>query len=199
MSNRYEEVAVLLLKLVEREMKVYQDLTHKTNVNTGYHPELESIHLKNAEKLEEIIYEVGWPTVEKVGEEAAYAAILILEHAISKPSFQRKCLEVFRSLASKNQHYLKDVAMLYDRICFFEMRPQKYGTQFDFDENNILSPWKIEDSNLVDHYRSEVHLPPLEEAVQKMRELSTHIEPPTTSYEERLREREKWAKKVGWI
>jgi len=44
--------------------------------------------------LNDIIEKIGYPTVEKVGEEASEAAWLIIEHSIGQPNFMRKCAEL---------------------------------------------------------------------------------------------------------
>jgi hypothetical protein len=200
MAMNYDEIIQDLLKMYQKDIHIREELAKTGELYEGYHPKMEQVHNKNASRLEQIIYEMGWPTVEKVGPEASYAAWVILQHAIAKPSLQRTSLPPLMDLAKKNQIMASEVAMLYDRICFFEMRPQKYGTQFDFDEQDELSPWKIEDKAHVDMYRKEMGLPPLDEMIQRMREIAKREgEKPTKSYEERLNERIAWAKKVGWI
>ncbi|QVK17864.1 hypothetical protein KHQ81_13680 [Mycoplasmatota bacterium] len=200
MNNRLEEITLALLEMIKKDISLQNELEKTIDLDEGYHPKLESLHLENAEELQRIIYEIGWSTVAKVGPEAAYAAWLILQHAISSPSLQRDNLPLLMELANKNEIYPSEVAVLYDRICYFEFRPQKYGTQFEFDENDELSPWEIEDMNLVDSYRKQVGLPPLEETIKRMREIVKKTnEKPTKSYKERIKERTEWAKKVGWI
>lgn len=200
MTNQNEEITRKLLKMYETDLAVRDELVKSGELFEGYNPRMEKIHNENAEQLEKIIFEIGWPTVDKVGPEASYAAWLIIQHAISKPTLQRMSLPLLVDMANSNQIIASEVAMLYDRICFFEMRPQKYGTQFDFDENDELSPWEIEDMEHIDDYRKKVELPPLEETIKRMREISKKEgEKPTKPYKIRINERKEWAKKVGWI
>ncbi|MDF2699103.1 MAG: hypothetical protein K0Q49_659 [Haloplasmataceae bacterium] len=200
MNNRNQEIAISLLKMLEYDFKVRDDLANKGELYQGYHPVMESVHNQNAEYLEKIIYEIGWPTNELVGEEAAYAAWLILGHAISKPKLIKKTLLLLEEQVKQNKISPKDVAMLYDKICFFEMRPQKYGTQFDYNENNELVPWKIEDVEKVDQLRKQVGLPPLVYAIQFMqKQVKDRDQQFFRPYKERQKERKKWAKKMGWI
>ena len=41
-----------------------------------------------------IIKEIGFPTIEKVGKKANEAAWLVIQHAIEKPSFMKKCIQL---------------------------------------------------------------------------------------------------------
>ncbi len=195
-----EKITLDLLKMIKNDLMLQEELAKVNDLLEGYHPQLEKLHLENAEKLKVIIFEIGWPTASKVGKEASFAAWLILQHAISHPSLQRESLPLLIELANKNEIYSSEVAVLYDRICYFEMRPQKYGTQFDFDENEEFGPWKIEDIDKVDFYRKQVDLPPLEESVHRMRiAAKKKNEKSTKPYEQRIKERITWAKKVGWL
>ncbi len=200
MEKNNEEIALNLIKMIKSDFALQESLSKNNDLLEGYHPKLEAIHQENAERLKEIIYKIGWPTVIKVGEEAAYAAWLILQHAISCPSLQRESLPLLMELANQNEIFPSEVAVLYDRICYFELRPQKYGTQFDFDENGVLNPWELEDEENVDIYRNQVGLPPLNETINRMRKIAEKTnEKPTKPYEDRIQERREWAKKVGWI
>lgn len=195
-----EQIALELLQMIKRDMTTQDELIKNNESLEDYHPRLEKIHIENAERLKKIIYEIGWPTIDKVGEEASYAAWIILQHAISHPTLQRESLPLLMELANKDQIYPAEVAVLQDRICYFEMRPQRYGTQFDFDENDELNPWEIEDIENVDKFRKQVGLPPLDETIKRMQEVAKRTnEKPTMPYQERLSERIKWAKRVGWI
>ena len=60
-----------------------------------------------------------------------------LQNAISLPDLYRECMPVLLELARNKEINPREVAILYDRMCYFEMRPQKFGTQFEFDEKVI--------------------------------------------------------------
>jgi hypothetical protein len=200
MKRIYEEISNQLFELLEEDLKVRQELFQSGTLFDGYQPKMEKVHLNNAYVLEEIILKIGWPTIDKVGPEASYAAWLVLEHAISRPSLQRKCLTLLTELSGEGLVDPIEVAMLYDRICYFEFRPQKYGTQFDFDENNQLSPWMIDNMEQVDQYRQEIGLPPLKLSIEQMQNVASEEgENPLKPYQQRYNERKEWSKKVGWI
>ncbi len=200
LRNRNDEIVKDLINMVKRDFALQNELSDTNNIHDGYNESLENLHITNANRLRKIIKEIGWPTVGKVGSAGAHAAWIILQHAISCPSLQRECIPLLMDLANKNEVLASEVAVLYDRMCYFEMRPQKYGTQFDFDENGILNPWEIEDMDKVDDYRKQVGLPKLAEAIKRMQIIAEKMnDKPQKPYNERLKERRKWAKKVGWI
>lgn len=89
--------------------------------------------------------------------------------------------------------------MLEDRIRCFEGRPQRYGTQFDWDEHGELSALPVEDADSVDERRRAVGLGPLAEAVAAQRRLAIAEgeRPPRDAAKRRL-EAEAWAREVGW-
>lgn len=199
-NKRIEEITVDLLKMYQKDLMLQDELIKSGDLYLGYHPKMEQLHQENSEKLEKIIYEIGWPTVTKVGNEASFAAWVVLQNAISNPTLQRTSLPLLMELANHDEIYPSEVAVLFDRICYFELRPQKYGTQFDFDEKGNLNPWEIEDIEKVDEYRIQVGLPPLKETIKRMQEVAKKDnETPSKPYKERIKERTEWAKKVGWL
>lgn len=60
-----------------------------------------AIHKQNAESLDRIIDEFGWPDISLVGNDGKEAARLILQHAVGSPETQRKCLPILKE-AVKN-------------------------------------------------------------------------------------------------
>src|SRR5712691_1583135 len=63
-------------------------------------------------------------------------------------------------------------AMLEDRIRTFEGRPQRYGTQFDWDADGELSPLPIEDPTGLDDRRRALGLGPLEDELMARRAMA---------------------------
>ncbi len=188
-----------LLEMHKLDEKIRADLVQKGVLFDGYHPEMEEVHNRNADLLMDIIKNHGWPTKELVGDEAACAAWIVVQHAISKPDFQKFCLEILKNELEKNSIEPNWVAHLQDRINVFSGIPQIYGTQFDWDSAGELSPNPIQNPEDVDTLRSSVGLPPLHEAIDKIR-LSASAEGNKKPYD--MKEREEkflaWAKRVGW-
>ena len=90
-------------------------------------------------------------------------------------------------MIERNDINRQNIAYLYDRICYFEGRPQRYGTQYD-DEG--LYP--VENKNELNALRKRMNLKPL----------SLEIIVECANAEEDLHKDEefnKWRKKTGWI
>lgn len=182
------DIAAELIKMAEHDLRIREELLKEGKLSQGYHPMMESVHKKNAARLDEIIDTVGYPTKSMVGAEASEAAWLIIQHAISEPAFMKKCYRLIAEAADDTDP--KNFAYLHDRICYFEGRPQKFGTQFD-----ARGMYPVEDLAAMVRLRKELHF-------------STHEEGIITEYkssggQKDLHPDDKefnlWRKKVGWI
>ncbi len=194
------ETTSRLLALRDRDQAKRSELIERGELFEGYHPEMEAVHRENARTFEAMLDAGGWPAVSKVGMEASTAAWMIATHAIGEPAFQRRCLAELERAVEEDEAPAAHAAMLLDRICYNERRPQVYGTLLDWDENDELSPWPIEEGTDVETRRAEVGLPPLEETVARSRaqaEVEGGCAP--KPWAERQAEIEAWAKRVGWL
>lgn len=190
-----ERLRAELVALAEEDREVRSRLAADGSLFGGYHPEMEAVHARNAARLREILDEHGaWPGPRVAGEDGAEAAWLIVQHAITDPPLQRRCLGLLE--AAEDVDPVR-IAMLDDRIRSFEGRPQRYGTQFDWDADGQLNPFPIDDEAEVDRRRSQLGLPPLSQAVAAMRASLGH-EPPPADPARRVAEREAWARRNGW-
>jgi len=188
-----------LLEMQNHDQAVRARLTAEGSLFDGYHPEMQSVHDENAARLEEIIEAHGWPCRSVVGEDGSRAAWVILQHAITKPVLQRRGLLLLQDAANRGEVPLVEVAMLEDRICFFEGRPQRYGTQYDWDERGVPSPHPIEDMEHVDERREQLGLLPLEDNTRRMREgVVMDGEGRPRDWETQHRAFLHWAMSVGW-
>ena len=188
-----------LIEMAAEDQRVRMKLANDESLHDGYHPRMREIHAVHAKRLSEIIDTIGWPRRSFVGEEAAEAAWLILQHAIDNPELQRRGLTLMKEAVAINEASAVHAAMLHDRICVHEGLPQRYGTQFDWDEEGKLSPYTIDDPDDVDQRRSEVGLPPLSQQIARLREdaLAANEQPPT-NWKQRQKERDEWLRSVGW-
>lgn len=187
------------MALAGRDLRVRAELVASGDLFGGYNEQMAAVHRQNAESLHRIIDEFGWPGRSLVGNDGAEAAWLILQHAIGSPEFQRKCLPILRNAVDSGDVPAIQVACLEDRIAVFEGRPQRYGTQFDWDGNGMLSPHPLEDPERVDDYRASVGLGPMTENIQEMRQRAAaegHTQP--DDFGAYLKGREAWARSVGW-
>lgn len=189
-------LAQRLVEMVEEDRRMRAELAATGELFQGYAPRMAEVHRRNGQELEAIIEEFGWPGKTLAGEQGAQAAWFILQHAIGDPALQRRCLPLLQAAVARNDADPLQAAYLEDRICFFERRPQQYGTQFDWDEHGQMSPWTLADPARVDEYRAAVGLGPLAERVKEVRRATAG---PPPDYHERQKEMLAWARAVGWL
>jgi hypothetical protein len=115
-----------------------------------------SIDQRNTTRLKQIIGEIGWPTISKVGKEASQDAWLLVQHATEDIGFMKECLELMKA-SEPGDVSPTNTALLEDRLLTMEDKPQIYGTQFNT-INGITKPFPIEDEEHVDERRASVGL-----------------------------------------
>lgn len=189
-----------LLSMVGEDAAVREELESDGSLFRGYHPRMEAVHRRNGARLEVIVDRHGWPGRSLAGDDGAEAAWLIAQHAISVPAFQRRALEALREAIANGDAPAWHAAMLEDRIRSSEGRPQRYGTQFDWDENGQMSPYPpIEDPEGLDERRRAVGLKDHAEVQKRMRAAARYSkEKPPKDLVQRRQEMEDWARRVGW-
>lgn len=121
----------------------------------------DSVDKRNAARLKEIIDQVGWPTISKVGYDASQAAWLLVQHAYAEPEFMQHCLELMKQ-ADEGDVTPANIAFLEDRLLTMAGEPQIYGTQFRNDGNG-WKPFPIADPEHVDERRATIGLGTLAE------------------------------------
>ncbi len=144
------------------DLQVRQELIDSGELGGSYVPRMEAVHIRNAERLRELINLHGWPDERRVSRDGAEAAWLIVQHAIGNPKFQRECLLRLRQSAAEGGVPLWHAAYLEDRIAMQEGRSQRYGTQWlDDPVDGRVRPWKLADAERVNELRAEVGLGPM--------------------------------------
>ena len=200
MSAVNEELRRELLIMRAEDFRVREELARTGELFDGYHPAMETIHLKNAARLEQLIDEHGWLGKSLVGEDGAEAAWLVVQHAISLPNLQRRMLPVLKKEAQKGEIPARFAAYLEDRILSFEGKPQIYGTQFDWNERDEMSSQQIFEPEKIDERRRAVGLEtPYSEVIEvHNRTVRESNEKPPADSGERQRKFEEWARRIGW-
>lgn len=196
---RYPEIAKEIIDLKNKDLDYRNRLVYNGKLGDGYDPKMEEIHISNSKRLETIIKSIGFPTIESVGEVAADAAWLIIQHSISRPDFMRSCQEWLESEVEEGNASAIHLAYLTDRILILEGKTQLYGTQFDWDKQGMLSPQRLESWDTVNRRRRELGLNSLEEQIQKLRQNASdeNHKPPIDS-SLRQKQFDDWLHKVGW-
>ncbi len=128
--------------------------------------EVERLDRDHTERLRELVDALGWPGRSEVGEAAATAAWLLVQHADHDPEFQRRCLALLEAAAERGDAEPRHVAFLTDRVLIHEGSLQRYGTQLRM-ESGRLVPIPIEDPDGVDGRREALGLEPLDAYVRE--------------------------------
>lgn len=197
---KYQKIADQIIDLKNQDLALRDSLIEKRQLEQGYHKAMEELHNSNAKILNEIIDEIGYPTIEKVGPDAHDAAWLIIQHSISQPNFMKKCLQLLEDLVIQQKAKPIHLAYLSDRIATFEGRAQLYGTQFDWDENGELSPNAYDDLTKLNNRRKSIGLNTLEDQILVMRQQAKkENQIPPKDLRKRKIDFDLWRKKVGWI
>lgn len=155
----YTEISKELLEMKIEDQKVreiYLNLGVKDRTPEKFKELVSPIDQKNIKRLEEIVNEIGLPTISKVGKDASYAAWLIAQHA--PLSFMKRYLKLqeenLNDIDPKNYAYLKD------RVLIRHGELQEFGTQYQV-INGANRLHQLKDPENVDKKRAEVGLEPL--------------------------------------
>jgi hypothetical protein len=195
-----DEIAKTIVSLKKSDLQLRNDLINKGKLFDGYNREMEKLHNINAMILNNVIDQIGYPTIDKVGNEASEAAWLVIQHSISQPAFMRMCRDLLENAVCEKKADPIHLAYLTDRIAVYEGKPQLYGTQFDWDENGELSPRLYDDLIKLNQRRESIGLNRLEDQTEIIRrQAQEENQSPPKDVEKRKRDIEEWKYKVGWI
>lgn len=128
----------------------------------------ESLDRRNTARMKEVVAQIGWPTISRVGEKSSSNAWLLVQHADQDVEFQSSCLALIKQ-EPPNEVLPGNTAMLEDRVRVNQGHPQMYGTQFlQIDGKHVPKP--IEDEANVNERRRQMGLGTLEEGIAEMYE-----------------------------
>lgn len=196
---KYPKIAESIIELKKADLALRDDLIRQGLLGRSYHPKMQQLHNQNANMLNGIIDHIGYPTIEKVGQEASEAAWLVIQHAIGQPDFMKRCATLLNEAVQKEAANPVQLAYLSDRISVLEGNIQLYGTQFDWDDNNQLSPQPYDDLKKVNDRRKALGLNTLEEQTKLIRwQAKQENQSPPTDAKQRKEAYEAWRKSVGW-
>ncbi|HVA46404.1 MAG TPA: DUF6624 domain-containing protein [Pirellulales bacterium] len=156
-----EKLRQELLDRTQKDQAVRKELLSRTPDDAEVQ-EMVQVDLDNTAWLKQVVESHGWPGNALVGEDGAFAAWLLVQHADLDPAFQKKCLGLLAKAVEKNDASPRNLAYLTDRVRVNEKKPQVYGTQFDL-VGGKLKPKPIEDDAHVDDRRKQAGLEPLSE------------------------------------
>ncbi len=161
---------------INRMAKVDQDLRKKargvTDPNNAAWKEIEIVDKTNLRRIKEIVDQLGLISISKFGKKAPFSTWLLIQHAPkSELKFMKKYLSLMES--EINGVDKKNFAYLKDRILVYEEKPQVYGTQLKWNqENNKWELYSLDNPKTVDRLRKEMDLEPLNDYLMKYKRLS---------------------------
>lgn len=149
-------------RMANLDQKVRNQFYSQTkNGQHEYEQIVTPIDIKHTKRLKEIIIEIGYPTISKVGAKASFDTWLIIQHS-PDISFMEYCLDLMRKVSGDINP--QNIAYLEDRINMFHKKPQQYGTQLRENvETGKLELYEILDIHTIDNDRKSVGLNTLEE------------------------------------
>ena len=180
-----------LLAMRAADERMRAELDRLGELEGGYHPRMEAVHVENARRLKEVIAERGWPGRALVGAEGAEAAWRIVQHAIGDPAFQRAALVLIRDAVTRGDAAAAHAAYLEDRICMFEGRPQRYGTQYAPDTDGRTRMWVTEDPERLEERRRSIGIGPVPDEPDSPPMPPDRLRAYLAGYEA-------WLKQAGW-
>ena len=119
-------------------------------------------------RLRAIVRAHGWPVRTLVGDSAAKAAWLILQHS-PLLECQREVLPLLEAAAARGDVQRSEVALLTDRVRVRSGQPQLYGSSFQM-VNGRMQADPIEDLAHLDARRTAAGLPPMAEYIRGLGE-----------------------------
>ena len=120
----------------------------------------QQINKDNFDAIEGIIAEHGWPGYSEVGELAADAPLLVINHH-EDDEVRKKYLPQIKSACENGEGSCMEYAKIHDRILVNEGKEQLYGMQFRYNAENKLEPFPIQSPEGVDKRRKAIGLEPL--------------------------------------
>jgi hypothetical protein len=193
------ELRETLISMSKAESKAWLDLTKNGNRYNGVPETFDKLRIKNAEALNLIIENHGWPGVSLVGEDGEIAAFKIARNAINKPELMKEFLKTIKEAVLKGEAKKFHEACLEDCILFFQNKPQHYGMFFDWDETGKLAV-NVKNKDLANTNRKKLGLETIEEEMSNHEKLLLKEQDgKPKDIQAHIRQTHEWASKVGWI
>ncbi len=170
------EYARQLIRMIMKDQSLdyYTDQAKAAFMQNGYAPHWyypisaykAEIGKQNYEELSQLIDQYGWPTYSMVGDLAADAPLLVINHH-EDPEVRKKYIKSIKKACKAGETSCFEYARIQDRILVEENKEQLYGMQFRYNDQRQLEPFPVADPQLVDQRRAEIGLEPLKDYLKK--------------------------------
>jgi len=173
MENIENQEEIIKYPEIAQELRVRRDkdqeMRERSMQNGGIieTEEDDMVDIENTNRMKEIVNEIGWPTISKVGKEGSFDAWLLVQHADHDVEFQMQCLDLMKAEPEGEVNPV-NIAYLEDRTRVNNGEPQIYGTQF-YEHQGYYGPRPIEDQEHVDERREALGLEPMQEYERSLR------------------------------
>jgi len=170
----YQKIAHELLAMRETDQEFNNLLAtgDPRSKEDGFSDQMNQMYLDNTSRMVEIFKEIGYPSTEQIGPEAADAFWILVQHSDSNPEFQEKAASAMKQVVKNGGAKGDKLAYLTDRYLINTGRAQQYGTQLDYDMDlGKAFPKSLASPRGVDQRRAEVGLAPLWEYMNEVCEM----------------------------
>lgn len=120
---------------------------------------------KNNKRMKEIIEDIGYPTITKVGKQASFNSWLVIQHSPDL-NFQIRCLDLMEKESFDVNP--QNIAYLKDRVLMLQEKPQIYGTQLKKNASTgKFELYSVADTLKIDALRKSIGLEPIDEYLKR--------------------------------
>ena len=120
----------------------------------------------NYKEMHEIVKNHGWPTYDMVGDLAADALLLVVNHH-PDAAVRKQYLPQIKAACEAGQGSCVEYAKIQDRVLVDEGKEQLFGMQFRYNKERKLEPFPVEKPEEVDRRRAAIGLEPLAEYLKR--------------------------------
>jgi hypothetical protein len=146
---------------IKVQLEHIRERDQKTRTGLDSVDHVQQIDSSNLLQLEKIVAQYGWPGISFVGARGNNTAFLVIQHA--ELTTQLAYFPMIQQSVNDGESNPADLAMLEDRICMRQGKPQKYGSQVVSDPaTGGWKFWEIADEAHVNERRAAVGLMPIE-------------------------------------
>lgn len=170
------EYAKKLLRVIMKDQALdyYIDQAKSSFMKEGQAPQWyyplgafkQQINKENYIVMQELLDTYGWPKYSTVGELAADAPLLVINHHEDE-AVRKKYLAQIKQSCLDNEGSCMEYAKIQDRILVNENQLQIYGMQFRYNDQRTLEPFPVINPEYVDQRRAEIGLEPLKDYLKR--------------------------------